>query len=195
MVVLLMSSSSILKQSALAQKNANTTNKPSPSPSTISTKPTGNFLTYENPAIGIKVQYPSDWLKNATGQGVIFVLPNRNNTSNPEQFLARLEAYNVPSVPPTIPLKTMADGVLNGYKRTLLNFQLESYTNATLAGSPAVKIIYTFINSKGGNVRATNIGTIKNNRLYVIQYYVEAAKYQNYLPILQRIVDSFTITK
>jgi hypothetical protein len=195
MVVLLMSSSSILKQSALAQKNANTTNKPSPSPSTISTKPTGNFLTYENPAIGIKVQYPSDWLKNATGQGVIFVLPNRNNTSNPEQFLARLEAYNVPSVPPTIPLKTMADGVLNGYKRTLLNFQLESYTNATLAGSPAVKIIYTFINSKGGNLKATDIGTIKNNRLYVIQYYVEAAKYQNYLPILQRIVDSFTITK
>ena len=195
MVVLLMSSSSILKQSALAQKNANTTNKPSPSPSTISAKPTGNFLTYENPAIGIKVQYPSDWLKNATGQGVIFVLPNRNNTSNPEQFLARLDAYNAPSFPPTIPLKTMADGVLNGYKRTLLNFQLESYTNATLAGSPAVKIIYTFINSKGGNLKATDIGTIKNNRLYVIQYYVEAAKYQNYLPILQRIVDSFTITK
>ena len=186
MVVLLMSSSSMLKQSALAQKNATTTTTIKPSP--ISTKPASNFLTYENPAVGIKVQYPSDWLKNATGQGVIFVLPNRNNTSNPEQFLARLDAYNAPSFPPTIPLKTMADGVLNGYKMTLLNFQLESYTNATLAGSPAVKIIYTFINSKGGNVKATDIGTIKNNRLYVIQYYVEAAKYQNYLPILQRIV-------
>ena len=193
MVVLLMSSSSMLKQSALAQKNATTTTTIKPSP--ISTKLASNFLTYENPAVGIKVQYPSDWLKNATGQGVIFVLPSRNNISNPEQFLARLEAYNVPSFPPNIPLKTMADGVLNGYKRTLPNFQLESYTNTTLAGSPAVKIIYTFMNSKEGNVKATDIGTIKNNRLYVIQYYVEAAKYQNYLPILQKIVDSFSITK
>ncbi|MGB8032749.1 MAG: PsbP-related protein [Nitrososphaeraceae archaeon] len=196
MVVLLMSSSSTLKQSALAQKNATTTIKPSPPP--ISTKPTGNFLTYENPAIGIKVQYPSDWLKNATSQGVIFVLPNRNNTSNPEQFLAKLDAYNVPSFPSNIPLKTMADGVINGYKRTLPNFQLESYTNTTLAGNPAIKIIYTFMNSKGDNVKAADIGTIKNNRLYVIQYYIPTkypTKYQNYLPMLQKIVDSFTITK
>jgi hypothetical protein len=197
-VLLMMSSTSTLKQLALAQKNATTIPASSPSPPITTTKPTSNFLIYENPAIGIKMKYPFDWLKDATRQGVTFVLPTRNNnsSSNPEQlFLARLDTYSVPGFPPNISLKTMADGVINGYKRTLPNFQLESYTNTTLAGSPAVKIIYTFIISKEGSLKATDIGTIKNNRLYVIQYYVPSAKYQNYLPILRKIVDSFTITK
>jgi PsbP-like protein len=192
MLVLLISSSAMLKQSALAQKNATTATTIAPSP--ITTKTTNNFLTYENPTIGINIQYPADWIKNATSQGVTFILAAKNN-SNPDQFWAKLDAFNVPGFPLNMPLKAMADGVLNGYKRSLPNFQLESYTNTTLGGNPAVKIVYMFTNSKEGNLKATDIGTIKNNRLYVIQYYVESAKYQNYLPILQKIVDSFTIKK
>jgi hypothetical protein len=183
----------MLKQSALAQKNATTAT--TIAPSHVATKTTNNFLTYENPTIGINMEYPPDWIKNVTSQGVTFILPLKNNSSNPEQFLAKLDAFNVPGFPPNMPLKAMADGVLNGYKRSLPNFQLESYTNTTLGGNPGVKIVYMFTNSKEGNLKATDIATIKNNGLYVIQYYVQSPKYQNYLPILQKIAGSFTIKK
>lgn len=81
----------MLKQSALAQKNATTATTIAPSP--ITTKTTNNFLTYENPTIGINIQYPADWIKNATSQGVTFILAAKNNSSNPEQFWAKLDAY------------------------------------------------------------------------------------------------------
>jgi hypothetical protein len=47
---------------------------------------------------------------------------------------------------------------------------------------------------KNINFNATDIAIIKNDRLYVIQYYyTPPPKHQSYLPILQKMVDSFQI--
>ena len=48
-------------------------------------------LIYENSTFGIKIQYPSDWLKNTTAQGVTFVLLGERNSCNrslPDYLLA-----------------------------------------------------------------------------------------------------------
>ena len=160
----------------------------------VETTSNSDFLIYENSTFGIKIQYPSDWLKNTTDQGVTFVLQAERNSSNPENFLAKLDATTIARVPASASLKGLADGVINGYRKSLPNFQLESYTNTTAGGSPAVKIVYMFTGYKDGNLKATDIATIKNSRLYIIQYYVQS-KYQNYMPMLQRMVESFTIIK
>jgi hypothetical protein len=99
--------------------------------------------------------------------------------------LARFDAYNVPNFQPNIPLKTMADGVIMVIRDLSQIFSL-NHIPIQLWQSPVVKIIYTFMNSKEGNIKATDIDMIKNNRLYVVQYYVPSTKYQNYLPTLQR---------
>ena len=158
----------------------------------VETTINSDFLIYENSTFGIKIQYPSDWLKNTTNQGATFVLPVERNSSNPENFLAKLDATTISRVPATASLKGLADGVINGYRKSLPNFQLESYTNTTAGGSPAVKIVYMFTGYKDGNLKATDIATIKNSRLYIIQYYVQS-KNQNYMPMLQKMVESFTI--
>jgi eukaryotic-like serine/threonine-protein kinase len=160
----------------------------------VGTTSNSDFLIYENSTFGIKIQYPSDWLKNTTDQGVTFVLPAERNSSNPENFLAKLDAATIAQVPASASLKELADGVLNGYRKSLPNFQLESYGNTTAGGNPAVKIVYMFTGYKDGNLKATDIATIKNSRLYIIQYYVQS-KYQNYMPMLQKMVESFTIIK
>jgi eukaryotic-like serine/threonine-protein kinase len=183
---------------ALTQKNrataSNTTLYHNLSDNSVETTSNSDFLIYENSTFGIKIQYPSDWLKNTTAQGVTFVLPGERNSSNPENFLAKLDATTIAGVPANASLKGLADGVLNGYKRSLPNFQLESYTNTTAGGSPAVKIAYMFTGYKVGNLKATDIATIKNGRLYVVQYYVQS-EYQSYMPMLQKMVESFTIIK
>jgi eukaryotic-like serine/threonine-protein kinase len=160
----------------------------------VETTSNSDFLIYENSTFGIKIQYPSDWLKNTTAQGVTFVLPGERNSSKPENFLAKLDATTIAGVPANASLKGLADGVLNGYKRSLPNFQLESYTNTTAGGSPAVKIAYMFTGYKVGNLKATDIATIKQGRLYIVQYYVQS-EYQIYMPMLQKMVESFTIIK
>jgi photosystem II reaction center protein PsbP len=184
--------------SALIQKNrataSNATLYHTLSKNSVKAPSNSDFLIYENSTSGIKIQYPSGWLKNTTAQGVTFVLPWERNSSKPENFLAKLDATTIAGVPANASLKRLADGVINGYKRSLPNFQLESYTNTTAGGSPAVKIAYMFTGYKDGNLKATDIATIKNSRLYIIQYYVQS-EYQSYMPMLQKMVESFTIIK
>jgi serine/threonine-protein kinase len=153
-----------------------------------------NFLTYENSTFGIKIQYPSSWAKQTADQGVTFVLP-ANGKNNLEQFLAKLNVTGIVGFPPNVPLKAMADRVVDGYRHFLSNFQIESYANTTLGGNNAIKILYSYRNSKNNSFNATDIATIKNDRLYVIQYYAESSKYQSYLPTLQKMIDSFQIKK
>lgn len=200
MTVLLLFSSIFSEQQApaLTPKRAtpasNTTLSHTLNNNSVETTSNSDFLIYENSTFGIKIQYPSDWLKNTTDQGVTFVLPAERNSSNPENFLAKLDATTIARVPATASLKGLAGGVLDGYRKSLPNFQLESYANTTAGGSPAVKIVYMFTGYKDGNLKATDIATIKNSRLYIIQYYVQS-KYQNYMPMLQKMVESFTIIK
>ena len=40
-----------------------------------------------------------------------------------------------------------------------------------------------------------DIWTIKDDRVYVINYIVETEKYSSYLPTIQKMVDSFEIVK
>jgi eukaryotic-like serine/threonine-protein kinase len=168
-------------QTALAQSN--------------STNPAETkFLIYENSTFGIKMQYPSSWTKQTAGQGVNFVLL-ANGKNNLEQFLAKLNVTGIIGFPPNVPLKAMADRVVDGYRHFLGNFQIESYTNTTLGGNNAIKIVYSYTNTKNNSFNATDIATIKNDRLYVIQYYAESSKYQSYLPTLQKMIDSFQIKK
>ena len=97
--------------------------------------------------------------------------------------------------PPNVPLKAMADRVVDGYRYFLRNFQIESYANSTLGGNNAIKIVYRYADPiNNSSFAATDIAAIKNDRLYVIQYYAQLPRIQSYLPTLQKMVDSFQIT-
>jgi eukaryotic-like serine/threonine-protein kinase len=183
---------------ALAQANSTTPARTNSSASTLNTTPTNaaenNFLTYENSTLGIKMQYPSSWTKQTAGHGATFVLLS-NGEKNSEQFMAKLNATSITGFPPNVPLKALADRVVDGYKHFLRNFKIESYANTTVVGNNGIKILYTYTDSKNNGFKATDIALIKDDRLYVIQYYVEASKYQIYLPILQKMIDSFQMIK
>jgi hypothetical protein len=149
-------------QVALAQGNATsattTTNSQCASaPNTTATNTTtANFITYENSTWGIKIQYPSNWAKQTTDRAVTFVVPpsgRNDNNNNPQQFLAKLNVTSIAGIPTNAPHKALADRVVDGYRHFLHNFQIESYTNTTLGGNNAIKIVYSYTDPK----RATDI--------------------------------------
>jgi hypothetical protein len=188
-----------LTQITLAQKNTVISAGHSDSQNAVSNAMTittnAKFLTYENSTLGIKIQYPSNWTKQTARDGVAFVvLPTRSN-NNPEQFLAKLNVTGIMGFPPNVPLKAMADRVIDGYRHFLRNFQIDSYANSTLGGNNAIKIIYRYADPKNNSsFTATDIAAIKNDRLYVIQYYAQSPRIHSYLLTLQKMVDSFQIT-
>ena len=178
----------ILPNVALAENNITNTRN-------ITGSNTG-FLTYENSTLGIKMQYPSNWTKQTTGRGVTFsVLFSNRNTTNSEQFLAKLNASALTGFPTNLSIKDMADRVVNSYRHFLHDFQIQSFTNTTLAGSNAIKIVYAYTDSKNNMFSASDIATIKNDKLYVIQYYyyAKSPKSQSYLQTLHRMIDALQI--
>jgi len=165
---------------------------------TNTTASNAGLLTYENPTLGIKMQYPSNWTKQTTGRGVSFtVLLSHRNTTNSEEFLAKLNASALRGFPTNLPLKAMADRVVDSYRHFLNNFEVQSYSNTTLAGNSALKIVYRYTDTKNNTFSASDVATIANDKLYVIQYYyyAKSPKYQSYLETLQKMVNSFQIIK
>jgi hypothetical protein len=76
----------------------------------------------------------------------------------------------------------------------LIDFKvIESNTNSTLAGKPAYKLVYTDVED-GINYKSMEIGTIAGDRLYYVKYLVEEEQYPDYLPTVQKMVDSLKIT-
>jgi hypothetical protein len=189
--------SMLLPNVALAQKSSNSTSNRTTSTTTTTTNKTATnagFLTYENTTLGMKIQYPSNWTKQASGRGVTFLVP-----LGKDNFLAKLNASALVGFPTNMTIKAMADRVIGSYRHFLPGFQMQSYTgNVTLAGNNnALKLVYTYTDSKNNKFSATDTATIKNNKLYVIQYYyyTKSPKQQAYSQTLQKMVDSFQIIK
>lgn|SRR5215212_1085354 len=182
----------ILPDVAIAQRNNTASNTHN------TTGSNAGLLTYENSTLGIKMQHPSNWTKQTTERGVTFtVLLSDRNTTNSEEFLAKLNASALRGFPTNLSLKAMADRVVDSYRHFLNNFQIQSYSNTTVAGNNAIKIVYSYTDPKNNMFNASDIATIANDKLYVIQYYyyAKSPKYQSYLETLQKMVSSFQIVK
>jgi hypothetical protein len=159
-----------------------------------------NFLTYENPIVGIKIQYPSNWdkqenIKSSSGNStlvdlVTFSSPFKNNSDTIAQNLD-VKIDNISDIQPTT-LAGYANDTVTDLRQ---DFKvIESNTNATLAGNPAYKFVYTGI-EESVNLQAMIVLTIKGDRAYIISYTAQPAIYSYYLPTIQKMINSFEITK
>jgi hypothetical protein len=65
--------------------------------------------------------------------------------------------------------------------------------NATLAGRPAYKVVYTMTVS-GATQKTMELLTVKGTSEYIITYRARPADYDAYLDTAQQMIDSFVIT-
>ena len=174
-----------------------------PSNAQTTTITTTNFLTYQNSTYGIKIQYTSDWLykesntSNSSVQTVVtFVSPNLV-TAAPigiDKSLAAL-TIAVQSLPfHNLPLNTYTNLNVNTLRQSEPGFQLLMSNDTTLAGgnNPAHKITYTVATG----LKTMAVYTIKGDKAFILEYITGSeATYSSYLPIAQKMVGSFQITK
>ena len=175
-----------------------------PSNAQTTTITTTNFLTYQNSTYGIKIQYPSDWLykesnaSNSSVQTVVtFVSPNLVTAAPPigiDKSLAVLTVA-IQSIPfHNLPLNTYTNLNVNTLRQSEPGFQLIMSNDTTLAGgnNPAHKITYTVATG----LKTMAVYTIKGDKAFILEYITGSdATYSSYLPIAQKMVGSFQITK
>jgi serine/threonine-protein kinase len=174
------------------QKNANNNNNNN-----------NNFVTYEKPTYGIKIRYPTDWEKtehlSANRFLVSFVSPIKNNNANtfPATVSISIEGLNHSMSATTI--DEFVTGILDTAKRSFADFQIvESNPNANIAGTSAYKIVYTFLSQDPAvktHFQSMNIWSLQEKKVYSISYTELKSLYASYLPIVQKMIDSFQIIK
>jgi hypothetical protein len=147
---------------------------------------THSFLTYQNSSYGIKIQYPSDWNKEQ---------PNNANTA--VTFVSPANSVVNIWISDLLPQTTLANdttAVINLLKKSLPGFSLTSTESTSAAGSPAKRIIFIAKLAKSDTQGMQIIG-IKGKKEYAITFTASKDQYPKDLPIIQKMIDSFDITK
>jgi eukaryotic-like serine/threonine-protein kinase len=210
MLILLIPLSPILASSTSSENN--NLQKTTTIATTISQEHSNNLTPYNNPTHGIKFQYPSDWKLVEHGDNdyhnlnivAEFLQPNQNNYYNQnisashnslrisvENYSAFTETDNNNTVNQ---LQNIGNHRLGAIGISCPGFDLRSYIrNTTLAGSPAFEINFDY-SYLDNNKKAIEIWTVKDNKVYIIDYVAYEQVYDITVPIVQKMIDSFEIT-
>ena len=154
----------------------------------------GNFLVYESPVHRIRTQYPDGW-------EILIQSPSNSSLSlrfnSPPENDTDIFRENVLLVIDTISNNT----ILSNYTSAALTSYLETYsdlkfnelssTNLTNGTIPAYKLVAS--RTQDG-LEFMQIFAIKDGQIYTILYSSEKTRYSTYLPIVEKMINSFEVT-
>jgi hypothetical protein len=170
-----------------------------------STKNDTVFSLYDNKTLGIRILYPSNWEKlEGVGSFVfspdVVVFRSHSNASNSNQNTNATQlippAVLVVSIDknlPTSDLNLYSNATIKHILQNTVGSKIIESTDTKLAGYPAHKIVGTF-KQANNDLKVLDIWTIKDSKLYRITFYAQQTKYADYLPTIQKIIDSFQIS-
>ena len=124
----------------------------------------------------------------------LLMLLNSSATKNASDTFSEsldLKIDNISDIQP-ITLAKYANNSIEDLRKDFDIIKLDR--NASLSHNPAYKLVYTGV-EEGVNLQAMLILTIKGDKAYIIHYNAEPTKFSYYLPTLQKMINSFQITK
>jgi serine/threonine-protein kinase len=157
-----------------------------------------NLLTYQNSTAGIKLQYPSNWVKQENG--------TRQDTQTD------LVTFTPPTINSNASLDITVDDITDSVGTTLAQYAsdeigslkqqfasndfklIESKSSIILAGLPAYRMVYTSVD-QNTTTKDMEIGAIKGSKVYLLTYEAGPNEYDKYLPIALKMIDSFKLLK
>ena len=159
-----------------------------------------NFLTHENLAYGIKVQYPSNWLEKVDNYSSIdpyvvvatFFSP-LESSSDRYQECVQIVIDNSSTLASDLEQYMLENIILTRKSYTDFRLLSSNSINVRLADNPAYVTLYEYSDPKFGIIKVEETGTLVQGKGYYIQYFAEPEKYPIYLPTIQTMFDSFAL--
>jgi hypothetical protein len=151
-------------------------------------------LVYESPVYGIRTQYPDGWE---------IIIQNTSNSSLSLRFNSPLEndtdsfRENVRLVIDTISnntaLSNFTSATLTSYLELYPDLEIIELSSANLTSSaiPAYKLVASRTQE---GLNFMQIFAIKEDKVYSISYSSEKSRYSTYLPIIEKMINSFEVT-
>jgi serine/threonine-protein kinase len=153
-----------------------------------------SYLIYENPADKINITYPSNWQKieyppGAMGYGVghriiaNFLAPLSSSDNWRGSMTIQISSQS--DVKNIIPQNATATITKLGDHRA---FKLEYASNERMYLNSNLSKFNTI------NLKIMQVWTTMGDNTYLLTYSAEASKYQQYLPVIQRMLNSFKVS-
>jgi micrococcal nuclease len=149
--------------------------------------------SYSNGKLGISLKHPTDWKVGSLKNGIQLIKEENG-------VYVEIRKHNLES--PDVQLKQYVGDDIKDRSSSRQDFKLLNITNSTISGNlPAFKAIYTFaktVNQKdfateGGINKISRTWTYADGNAYLVAYVADKEKYDLYLPIAEKIIDSLKI--
>jgi hypothetical protein len=169
-------------------------------PTSIAFNVTDDARIYENPLLGVSLKYPATWsaveLKSTPSDNkfpgpsvALLIAPPDNATDYREKALLTIQDFSPVG---NITLSQYTDGSLREYNQSDTIDVLET-SPTTLAGQPAHQIIFTE-DVQDERLKKNNIWTVTANKAYSTLFSAQVSRYDDYLPIFEKIKGSLQIS-
>jgi hypothetical protein len=187
-----------LESGGNASAAANNTNATTATSESLTTN------TYENPEWGISMQYPSNWTASTNGLRdyrdlIAFYPPLENFTELfPAELIISASRYSQDVSLPALTNFTLT--VLNQSKQLSDESQeaieIKSSADVIVAGLPGHRIVLAYepFQNKTQVMNIYNIWTALGDKVYMITYQGEEMQFNQHMPQVGRILESFRIT-
>lgn len=190
------------KTTPSSQTNTNTTVTPSHN---------NNFSTYDNPTLGIRMQYPSNWspieygYNSTTNNTVVrFLSPSKtgselgNVSGVSGNFVPYLDVFVFDSK--NMSLDQIVKGRINYFSNNTdfaihesKPFALNNGGNKNNNKQPAYMLDYSATVGGDELFRKMQVYTMFDSKVYVITFTSQQASFINYTPIVQKMINSFVL--
>jgi hypothetical protein len=157
-----------------------------------------NFIPFTNGSYNIDMVYPADWYVEAYDPTFFTIFSPPEGRVDPFTANVVVSIDDLPNE--QMSLAEYGNQIVANLKSSEMNFKLidSDITDVTLDGSPAYKFIYTETIPAGDgypalSVMSMEIGTIVNNKAYVLTFVAETDKFSDLLPTVQTMIGSFKI--
>lgn len=155
-------------------------------------KSSDDFKLYENTQLKLSIQYPSTWQKEERlNDFVTFLSPIVDSSDYKSPAGLGVSSLTVSNVS----LNTIVNIHLKNMTNNLKDFQLIESSDTALADNRlAKKIIFTAMDDEEKK-QALQLITKNNDKVYLITYKAYVDKYEQYFPIIQKMLNSLVFFK
>jgi eukaryotic-like serine/threonine-protein kinase len=153
-----------------------------------------NFIAYQDSTLGIKIDYPAGWTHELHAGSLVTFLASLESDSNTYPAGLGVKVQHMKSSK-NISLNEITKVQIKNLTQDHPDFKLIESTDYKVGGNNAHKIVFTATDDKKNERKAMQIWTLRGDKAYLITYKAEPGKYSRYLPIIQKMVDSFQFTQ
>ena len=146
------------------------------------------FLTYDDIITGFSIKYPPDWERaQHLDKSVTFLAPRESNSDTNPAGLGIM----VIEVESNKTLASITQNQLNTLKNLYPDIQILESMETIFLGHPSHMIIFTATDNTQSMRKAMQIWFKEDNKAFLMTYKSDNQRYSKYLPIIDRMLNSF----